>query len=350
MSGFCGHHLTDGANELRYVEPHRPLHTRLDELFGVGRNTGQLTRIPPRSLVLGTFDPFRKVVACVSHGVKRNKNLSMSAHSCKKEAPVLRISKAPSLIPIIAIALGIALAGCSGGSSSPSAGSSSTSSSSSSTSSTSSQALAADKALGEAANLKLSDFPAGWTSSPSTSNSANNSIDQQVAICLHTPIQILENNANNPRRADSPDFSDTNGSQASSSVTYDADSAQVAHQFSLLQRPELPMCLEKAIATVIGDEILHPNNTSGTLPQGAKVGSPTVRQMSFPSLGDRSIAYRVTVPITLNTLTIDGYIDFIAIQKGRVAVGLSLVGTGTPFDTTQAEHLANVVLGRVSDT
>jgi hypothetical protein len=214
----------------------------------------------------------------------------------------------------------------------------------------SSQRTAADTALAQAANLKLSDFPSGWTSSPNTPDTSGNAIEKQLADCLHTSIQIFEENAKNPSRVESPNFSDPLGDEASSSITYEKSEAQVAQQMTIFNKSTLPTCMERAIGAVMKQAILKSGGATGGAASGVLVGQPVVSRLSFPALAQRSIAYETTVPITVRSLTVNSYIDFIALQRGNAGIFMDFLGVGTPFGSAQERHLTGVVLSRLSNS
>jgi hypothetical protein len=155
------------------------------------------------------------------------------------------------------------------------------------------QNVEADKARAAAASLKLSDFPAGWTSSPSTATNGPSGLKAQVAKCLG----VSESNLTDPPASyDSPDFNDPNNNTISDTVGYRATPADQDAPFAVVSSDKVPACLGTAFTKVINDAIKHPTNPSDTLPEGVTVGTPTVSPMSFPQFGDKSTAYRTTSP------------------------------------------------------
>jgi hypothetical protein len=246
--------------------------------------------------------------------------------------------------PLAAAACALITAACASNTSTTT----SSSAASSTSSSTVSQDVAADKALAQAALLKLSDFPTGWTSLPSTSNQGSPAVEKQLISCLHVSPQFLD--SNNPTNVDSPDFSDPNNNTASNSVTYGASASTVHSQFAVLTSTAFAPCVQQAVKTEIAYALQHPSNPSDTVPSGLTFGSPTVAQMSFPTLGDQTVAYRVTVPIMYQGLSPDAYFDFVAIQKGRAVAVMTFEGAVTPFDSSMAEQLSTLTVGRLADT
>jgi hypothetical protein len=247
---------------------------------------------------------------------------------------------------VVIVAAALVTAGCASGSPTPTG---SPASKASVTTSLPSPNVAADKALAEAAIFKLNDFPTGWTSKPSTPSSSNEATDRQMSACLHTSVPYLDPSKTGAS-ADSPDFSDSNSNEASNGVTYTASVSQARKQFAVVQSQSFPSCFESAINTLITSEIQHPSNPSDTLPQGASVGKTTVQPMSFPTIGDQSVAYRVTIPITYGGMSVDGQIDIVASQKGRAIALSEFTAFGTPFDSAMEVQLSTLTASRIAST
>jgi hypothetical protein len=208
--------------------------------------------------------------------------------------------------------------------------------------------VAADKAAAEAASLRLSDFPAGWTSSPQDKSPNYPNLDAEVAKCLGVSVQEL--NHSGPADVDSPDFSDSDNNTVSSSVGYAPNVAKAEQEFSVISGPNVPSCLTPAVQKLVSYAIAHPSDPSNTLPPGATIGASTVAQMSFPAFGDQSIAYRVTIPVNVKGLTVSLYLDIISATKGRAGAELDFEGVGTPIASDQEEHYVGLVVGRMANT
>jgi hypothetical protein len=234
------------------------------------------------------------------------------------------------------------------GSSTKSAGKTTTTVTSSSTTAKSSQDIAADTAAAQAASLKLTDFPAGWTSQPQSNDTGPASLKSDLAKCLGVSEASL---TNPPASVDSPDLSDSsNNNTASSTVGYRATAADQRASFALVSSTKVPNCLSSAVTSLINDEIEHPTGTDNTLPSGAKVGASTVSPMSFPQVGDSSVAYQVKVPISYQGLNVTAYLDLIFSIKGRADVEMSFEGVSDPFPTVQEQHYTELVVNRLTNT
>jgi hypothetical protein len=242
--------------------------------------------------------------------------------------------------------LSVVAASCSS-SSSKATESSTTQGSTPATTVKSSQNIAADQTAAQAASLKLSDFPSGWTSQPQSNNTPGQGVKNQLAQCLGvSPSQLTQA----PAEYDSPDFSDSNNNTATSDVDYRATAAEQRTAFALFSSPKTPGCLTTAVQAVINDAIKHPTNPSDTLPSDAKLGAATVSPMSFPQFGDSSVAYQVKVPVSYKGLDITVYLDDIFSIKGRAGVDMTFEAVLQPFASDQEQHYTSLVVGRLTNT
>jgi hypothetical protein len=173
-------------------------------------------------------------------------------------------------------------------------------------------------------------------------------LGQKLATCLHTSVAVLQ--PSNPAHVRSPDFADSDNNTVSNSVAYHADPATADKEFAVFQQSNFPSCAEAAMKAAIADAILHPKNPSDTLPSGATIGDPTVKQLSFPTVGDKTVAYQVAIPIQYSGLTITLYADLVFMQKGRALASMNYEAASSPFDSTQEEQLATLTAGRLAST
>jgi hypothetical protein len=173
-------------------------------------------------------------------------------------------------------------------------------------------------------------------------------VGQQLATCLHTSEAVLNSGAGN--KASSPDFADSNGDTASNDVRYRGSTADASAEFIVLQDPKLPTCLQTAVTEVIHYSLEHPTDPSSTVPADLTIGKSTVAQMSFPSYGDQSIAYRVTIPISYKGLSPSFYLDVVGVRKGRATTGLYFQGEVTPFDSSMEQQLTALTVSRLANT
>jgi hypothetical protein len=248
---------------------------------------------------------------------------------------MFRARKLRAIVVLVCVAA-TGMSAC-GGSDKPSAESPSTT--------VSSRASAADKAAAEAAALKISDLPTGWTTQPEEDDPEVPDVQAQLAKCLGVPVSELEDG---PSDYESPDFENTEDNTVSNSVGYETSPAEAQKQFDLFADPKAPGCMTTAFKEVMDYVLTHPASSEDSVPEGVKVGTPQVGQMSFPKIGDRLIAYRVTLPITADEFTIKAYLDLIVAIKGRAGISMTFAGFNEPFPSDDAQHLMSLVVNRVN--
>jgi len=100
--------------------------------------------------------------------------------------------------------------------------------------------------------------------------------------------------------------------------------------------------LAGALETAIKDQ-----SSSAALPKGAKFGKVSVNPESFASLGTRTVAYRISVPVTAQGLNVGVYVDLILVQQGRIGILLTAEDTFAPFPTDISASLIQKMLSRV---
>lgn len=254
------------------------------------------------------------------------------------------------------IAVGLAVTGCSSSSKSSSSSSSSSGASgttaapAATTAAPASSDVAHDKALGEAAILRLSDFPSGWTSTPATTDNSSAAEDQKLATCLG--VSVSEINREGPADVKSPDFNEPAGSsgpgnaQVSGGVGYEASADKINSSFKLFAGDKMAPCLNSVLSQVFADAI----KKSGGDTSQVTVGNSTVAKFDFPTVGDNTVAYRVTVPISAAGQSLTAYVDFVVATKGRAGFDESFENLGTPFSADLEGTLMRAVEGRLTDT
>jgi hypothetical protein len=256
------------------------------------------------------------------------------------------VSRAIGLLSV-AIALVSGLGAC--GSSSKSSGATAPSTTmQTTTGSNTGQDVAADKAAAAAAALKLSDLPAGWTSTPAQT-AGSDAINTQLAQCMG--VSAADLNTQGPTDYSTPDFADPGGTNTiSGSVGYTPSKANAQRTFAIYADAKAPACLSSTIKTVFDEQIRHPSKTASSLPLGVTVGTPSTAKVTFPVTGDQTVAYRITLPVNAQGLTLSVYIDFVIATKGRARVEGDFENVGTPLATAQEQHYMGLVVDRLTNT
>ena len=211
---------------------------------------------------------------------------------------------------------------------------------------TTAPATAGDQVAAERATLKLSDLPSGWTSAPHENTPDNPGIEKALADCLHVDVSVF-NSQRDTGSADSPDFSSPQDEQVTDSVSFSRTTDEVQSAMNIIRRPTFSSCLGKAMDTAVSADLKHPSPGS-TVPLNVSFGQSSVAQVSFPSLGDQSSAYRITIPISVGSIQLKVFADLVIAAKGRGAHILTFIAVGSPFSTDLAQLLSRVAVDRLS--
>jgi hypothetical protein len=195
---------------------------------------------------------------------------------------------------------------------------------------------ASDKATARVIALRLSDFPASWTATPHPDSADKSGIGKQFGECVGLPPDTLIPHAEN---VDSPDFRTGTGlkeQEVQNSVGI-ASVEDVSKAFEVLGSDKLPQCFQDAIDSSLKTQAGLAN---------AAVGKAKVEPLSVGDFGDKTLAYRVAVDVTVQGITVGVYVDFVFVQVGKIGIFLSTQTLSQPFDNGLRTHLINAVVDR----
>lgn len=202
----------------------------------------------------------------------------------------------------------------------------------------------ADQEAAKAIVLTLDDLEAGWESTPPDEETDNDKeMKADLADCLGIDPDVMD--PDNPS-ADSPDFTSPNDEEVSASVSYTPSIEAAEQAVELLRDEDLPSCFAQALKTAIMDNLLNPPEGEAP-PDDLEVGEPTFNPISFGDLGDETVAYRATIPLSSSGIDVDVYFDIVAVRVGRVGIEATFQSTFSPFSTDEAERLVEVMIDRV---
>ena len=223
-----------------------------------------------------------------------------------------------------------------GSSSKPKAAPSSTNASQTTTTTTTIAAKVSDKATARAIALRISDFPAGWTSTPHQESKDDPGMGKQFSDCMGLPVDKLIPDSES---VDSPDFHTGSGAdekEVQNSVGI-GSADDVDKAFDILASDKLPQCFKEALDASLKKQPGLENAT---------VGAAKVEPLSVGEFGEKTIAYRVSVTVSARGISLDVYIDFVFIKVGNVGIMLSTQSLSQPFDNDLRTQLLNAVVDR----
>lgn len=205
--------------------------------------------------------------------------------------------------------------------------------------------LAADRAAAQAALLTLSDFPAGWSEVPDDEEDVEGA-DREVAACVgQTGDSIIDTGE---AEASTGDFTDPEGNVTiSETVGLAVSEDDATSQLAALEEPGVTGCIQSAFRDFIADEIDNPPTPAESLPEGASVGDVTFGRLNVMPVGDQTVAYRATIPISVEGFTIDFYIDVVLVRVGRSLAALSIGSVLSPYPTDQLDGLLATAVERL---
>jgi hypothetical protein len=194
---------------------------------------------------------------------------------------------------------------------------------------------AADLAAAKAAVLTAADLP-GYTATPSTpGGDLPKSATQRFAKCLNLPTTIFDDTPG-AQTADSPDF-DKASAEVSSEVEIDPTRADIDQGWSQFSKATVERCLGG----------LFDDSLRGSVP-GASFGKVNVTRFE-PQIGNRSVGYQVTIPVTKDGQNFPLYIDFLFVARDRGGITLSGANANQPFDRATEIALTRKMYDRVGN-
>jgi hypothetical protein len=235
------------------------------------------------------------------------------------------VPRARAVAAALALAV-ILLAGCGGSSSSTrttrAAGSAATAAAPPSSN------RAADQRVASDAELRLTDFPAGWKESA------------RAQATGQSPCRSVEAaKAATSARGTSRDFSNNRDVPAAYSAVYlYADATTAGHWFDELSSRDTRSCL----AAVLANGLANGSNGVGDKPDEITTG-----RVALQPIGDERAEARLTVPTGPDGASDDLNAAVIFVRVNRGVAVLTLLDTTKQFDQTLASRLARAVVDRL---
>ncbi len=184
--------------------------------------------------------------------------------------------------------------------------------------------------------LRLSDMPAGWTKTKSSTPNSNVG-DAQLAHCIGVPTSII---AENPPSASSPQFEDKSGLTINDQVTVFPSTANAAAEFASVANPKTPGCMTQLASGPLKAKLF--GKTPAGVSYGTVLVSPTNRS-TFPG----TAGYSLSVPVSEHGQTVNVTTTELFAVKGRLGQQITFTSAGESFSIGLEQHLASVAVGRL---
>ena len=197
-----------------------------------------------------------------------------------------------------------------------------------------------DEDAAEAALLVLDDFPAGWEAEPAENDEADDDdIRSGLEDCLGTDES--EPDTDGPS-VSSPTFTSPNEEEVTAEVTLTPSAGDASRTIERLESDAAPGCYAEAFRAVI-ERNLQARHAGGCRDRGADGREDLVR-----NLGDGSLAFRATLPVSVEGTDVAVFLDIVLVRVGRAGIETSFSSELTPFDTDESERLTGIVVDRVA--
>ncbi len=188
--------------------------------------------------------------------------------------------------------------------------------------------------------LVLSDMPASWTASKSSSNSSPTPDAAELARCLGVPLKAVEDT---PPTVDSKAFNskgDLETVQDSIEVFPTAKAAQA--DLTVAKSPKAPTCFTEAFNSVDARSQL-----ASAFGANAAIGRLVVTRTPTSDYAPHTVNITIYFPVTINGVAINLEFAEVGFVKGNEEQQLILTSIQQPFSTSLSRHLTTVAAARL---
>ncbi len=187
--------------------------------------------------------------------------------------------------------------------------------------------------------LHLSDLPAGWkvTKSTSTSSTSTGSTNDftEVASCEGTSTSGLDANAPSAQSS----FTEQQTAQfVFELVGIFASTSAAKRTYGFFSNAKAPTCVGQLLAKSIA---------SGATGSGITASKITTSRLPFPREGSATTALKLAIPLTVDGQALQMNADFVVIRSGKTIAVLAPVGLSTVLSTTFVTSLAKKAATRL---
>lgn len=203
-----------------------------------------------------------------------------------------------------------------------------------------------DRAILDAAQLKLTDFPTGWSAVPSeddedVDDDLSRARSEFVGCVGAETDEMLD--LGGPK-ASTDDFTSPGGDTVNQTVAV-VDEATAVDFMSRFVADGVAECLTNTARGVVEAGFA----ADPEAPDDVVIGDVTVGRLNIAPVGDESAAYRITIPISAGGFDLEVYIDMVAVRVDRALSGLNFESTLVPFPAEDIAQYAGLAASRMSD-
>ena len=200
-------------------------------------------------------------------------------------------------------------------------------------------ARAADQAVADSAVLDDGDFGREWEQLPPAGGQRPRS-QRAIARCLDQDPDVLY--PSDEPTADSPVFVSPDDQEVSSRIFLASTEQRARRRFAVLTSTDARDCLAEELQRYLEDEDPFPRQT-------VEIGEVQVVGQRVPDMGDESVAYRISVPLTADRGEVDMHVSHVLVRVGRALLTVQATSLFDPFPGDVLAQLAGEVVARVDE-
>jgi hypothetical protein len=185
-----------------------------------------------------------------------------------------------------------------------------------------------DSGIAHDAELRASDFPRGWSSTPgplSLGHSRCAGVNGAQAAVSGSAI--------------SPEFTGRKPNTAENTAYLYVDPRAATHWFGVLTSSRTRDCVVRTISQ---------DTVASTRGEGVTVGPVRVHRLATPPIGDQASGIRLSVRVSSGAIGLDANADLIFVRVGRGIVVFDFSAVGSPFNRAFESKLMHAVANRLA--
>ena len=213
--------------------------------------------------------------------------------------------------------------------------------------------LRLDNDAASAALLTLSDLPAGWTSTQRGASSSDSPEEKaaadKFASCLGVNPAMFDDSAPaDTTKAKTDKFKGAPNLDVEQTVNVEASKSDVSDGLNALSKPAAAGCFQTFFRAVAEYGLAHPD-PGKELPKGFTVGDVTVEALNLKGGAAGIAAFRATIPITVQKVTVKLVSDSVFTGTGRTETTLTFDSINDSFPDALEKQLVDIAVGRLPD-
>jgi len=201
--------------------------------------------------------------------------------------------------------------------------------------------VASEEARVDSMLLTLDDFPDSWTTVPAPPEDRLKMDPADLARCVGAEDAPAV--AELPHAA-TPTFVSPGGDAVIAEVFLAPDDTDPRRMIDLLRDQAAPDCYAELYQATVED--LPPGEG---FPADVELGTATGVRLPYTPFGNTTVAWRISLPLTVEHENVNIYIDSVVVRVDRALVTLTFQTQLRPYDRDGSERVTQTLVQRVTD-